>query len=142
VAEQLQRAEKAAALRKTRESLADAKKGLGNAFKKLRAPAARPLGFLKDRDGHVTSHPGELDKILRGAWHGIYEGNAQDHPQLVAAFLHAHREHLFVREPLTMPAITAERLGGSSPRRPPLRRPGTNGSMRSGRPSPTWPYSG
>jgi hypothetical protein len=37
VAEQLRRAEKAAALRKTRESLADVRKGLGYAFKKLRA---------------------------------------------------------------------------------------------------------
>ncbi|MFM7987163.1 MAG: hypothetical protein ACKPKO_48410, partial [Candidatus Fonsibacter sp.] len=90
--------------------MADAKKGLGNALKKLRAPAARPLGFLKDHEGRVTSHPGELDKILRDAWHGIYEGNAQDHPQLVADFLRMHRAHLFVREPMTMQAITADRL--------------------------------
>jgi hypothetical protein len=110
VAEQLQRGEKAAALQKTRESLAAVKRGTGNASKKLRTPSARPLGFLKGRDGRATSHPGELGKILREAWHGIYEGNARDHPRLVADFLHTQRAHLFLKEPFMLPAISAERL--------------------------------
>ena len=93
----LQRAERAAALQRTRDSLADRRKGLGQAYKKLRAPLARPLGFLRGNDGRVTSHPGELDAILRTAWHSIYEGNSPDHPLLVAKFLQSHRQHLFCR---------------------------------------------
>ena len=60
-----------------------------------------------------------MDKILRNAWHTIYEGNAPDHPRVVAEFLATHKDLLFMVYQVVLAPITARRLQEELPRASP-----------------------
>ena len=96
-------------MRSLREALRD-KRGSANAFAKPKFIKGEPIGFLRNSDGRVASHPGELDEILRSAWEPVYAGNAVDHKLLVAHYLQKYCEHLFIVDEPALPATAGSRL--------------------------------
>ena len=79
----LKQKERAEHARILRDALSDKKRGLANAFAKLRTQKGKPIGFLRGDDVRVASHPGEVDAVLQASWAPIYDGNAPDHKVLV-----------------------------------------------------------
>ena len=57
--------------------LTEGPKGLGLAYRAVRAPQAPKLAYIAGKDGGVSTDPSDIDKAMAEAWDPIFAGNVE-----------------------------------------------------------------
>eukprot|EP00969_Alexandrium_andersonii_P003863 167202-Alexandrium_andersonii.AAC.1 len=81
-------------------------------------------------DGKVVSDPAGLDRILREAWEGVYDGGQVDREEQAAAFLEKYAPDAYTGPTIEPPPLTGHFLRGVA-----LKSPATAAGLDGWRPS-------